>query len=185
MEKSIIKAIEDRRSFYSIGENSPISDMEIERLLEVAITFTPSPFNSQSARYVLLLGNAHKAFWGIVKSALEKIVPPESFGKTEGKINRSFLAGYGTVLFYEDHSVVKELQAKFPTYADNFPVWSEHSSGMNQFAVWMLLEAAGLGASLQHYNPLIDEEVRKKWNINPEWKLIAQMPFGAPLAHPG
>ena len=34
------------------------------------------------------------------------------------------------------------------------------------------------GASLQHYNPLIDEAVAKQWHINPNWKLIAEMPFG-------
>ena len=37
---------------------------------------------------------------------------------------------------------------------------------------------AGFGASLQHYNPLIDEAVAKQWHINPNWKLIAEMPFG-------
>jgi uncharacterized protein len=32
---------------------------------------------------------------------------------------------------------------------------------------------------------LIDEEVKKEWNIPSNWKLIAQMPFGNPTAHPG
>ena len=44
---------------------------------------------------------------------------------------------------------------------------------------------AGMGASLQHYNPLIDDEVRKVWNLSDDWKLIAQMPFGVPVAQPG
>ena len=48
-----------------------------------------------------------------------------------------------------------------------------------------MLEDAGLGASLQHYNPLIDEEVRKAWSLPDDWKLIAQMPFGTPTAQPG
>lgn len=47
-----------------------------------------------------------------------------------------------------------------------------------------MLEDAGFGASLQHYNPLIDKEVRKEWKINPDWELIAQMPFGSPLQQP-
>jgi predicted oxidoreductase (fatty acid repression mutant protein) len=42
----------------------------------------------------------------------------------------------------------------------------------------------GLGVSLQHYNPIIDEEVKKQWNIPGSWKLIAQMPFGKPTAAP-
>ena len=46
------------------------------------------------------------------------------------------------------------------------------------------LEDMGYGASLQHYNPLIDKAVAERWLINPDWKLIAQMPFGAPLDSP-
>ena len=62
--------------------------------------------------------------------------------------------------------------------ADNFPTWSNQASGMHQLVVWTALEAEGLGASLQHYNPLIDDEVKREWNILGNWKLIAQMPFG-------
>ena len=47
-----------------------------------------------------------------------------------------------------------------------------------------MLESAGLGASLQHYNPLIDEEVRKRWDLPPAWALISQIPFGKPLEIP-
>ncbi len=32
---------------------------------------------------------------------------------------------------------------------------------MLEFTLWVALENEGLGASLQHYNPLIDAEVRK------------------------
>jgi predicted oxidoreductase (fatty acid repression mutant protein) len=104
---------------------------------------------------------------------------------TEEKIDTAFASGYGTILFFEDQEVIEKLQAQFPGYADNFPVWSAHSAGMHQFAVWTILADAGLGASLQHYNPLIDERVKREWNINPKWKLIAQMPFGMPTAEPG
>ncbi|MDF2924017.1 MAG: nitroreductase [Paenibacillaceae bacterium] len=55
---------------------------------------------------------------------------------------------------------------------------------MLQFAVWTALALEGLGASLQHYNPLIDAEVSKVWNIPASWKLTAQMPFGAVAAPP-
>ena len=56
---------------------------------------------------------------------------------------------------------------------------------MRQLVVWTGLEAEGLGASLQHYNPLIDDEVKTEWNVPANWKLIAQMPFGNPTAAPG
>jgi predicted oxidoreductase (fatty acid repression mutant protein) len=74
--------------------------------------------------------------------------------------------------------------SKFPLYGRNFPLWSQHTSAMHQFAVWTLLEEMGFGASLQHYNPLIDKEVKSRWHLPEEWKLIAQLPFGLPLDTP-
>ena len=75
--------------------------------------------------------------------------------------------------------VVKGLQEQFALYADNFPIWAEQSNGMAQFAVWTALADAGVGASLQHYNPLVDEVVRKHWGVHGNWQLRAQMPFGS------
>ena len=44
---------------------------------------------------------------------------------------------------------------------------AQQTSAMHQLAIWTMLEDAGFGASLQHYNPLIDEAVAKQWHINP------------------
>jgi predicted oxidoreductase (fatty acid repression mutant protein) len=89
------------------------------------------------------------------------------------------------VLYFEDQEVVEGLQKAFPSYADNFPVWSQQTSAMHQFAIWTMLEEMGLGVNLQHYNPLIDAEVAKEWGIPATWKLIAEMPFGTPLGEAG
>lgn len=178
-------AIKLRRTHYAIDNNVIVSDKEIEAALEHVITHVPSAFNSQSARMVLLLGDNHKKFWNIVMEALRKIVPAENFKPTEDKINGAFAAGHGTVLFYEDQNVVKTLQKSFPSYASSFPDYSEHTSAMHQYAVWTLFTEMGLGASLQHYQAVIDKEVAKTWGIDSEWKLIAQMPFGNPIAEAG
>ena len=179
-----LTAIKARRTYYGIGKGFVALDDRIEQLVKDAVLHTPSAFNSQSARVVLLLAGEHDAFWDLTKEALRKIVPAANFAATEEKIN-SFRAGYGTVLFFEDQTVVQGLQAQFPLYKDNFPLWSNHSSGMLQLVVWTALEQAGFGASLQHYAPLVDEGVQQKWHTPPTWKLIAQMPFGKPVADPG
>lgn len=184
MQICLRDAIKQRRSYYSIDDKIKVSDLELEDAIKHAMAYTPSAFNSQSARVVLLLGANHKKFWSIVLETLRKIVPADKFQPTEDKINGAFAAGYGTVLFYEDQSVVKGLQEAFPSYADKFPEYSEHTSGMHQFAIWTMLRELGIGASLQHYQPLIDEEVAKTWNIDSNWKLIAQMPFGNPTGEP-
>lgn len=184
MAKNFWDAVKDRRTFYAISKEFVTTDERIQQVVEDAVKHTPSAFNSQSGRVVILLGKQHDKLWDITKNELKKIVPAEKFAPTEEKIN-SFKSGYGSILFFEDMSVVENLQNQFPTYKDNFPVWSNHSSGMLQFVVWTALEMEGFGVSLQHYNPLIDEAVKQEWNIPGQWKLLAQMPFGKPTAAPG
>ena len=183
MSKDFYSAIKDRRSIYAIGKDVNISDDFIEEVIKYCVKYTPSAFNSQSARVVLLLGENHTKLWNIVMETLRKIVPAKAFSSTEEKIN-SFNNGYGTVLYFDETNIVKGLQEKFPTYKDNFPVWAEQANGMLQFAIWNALEIEGLGASIQHYNPIIDDEVKREFNISDSWKLIAQMPFGNILKNP-
>ncbi|SDM46804.1 hypothetical protein SAMN04488137_0277 [Fictibacillus solisalsi] len=184
MAKDFLKSVEDRRTYYGISKEAVASDERIQEVVEHAVKHTPSSFNSQSARVVVLLGDNHDKLWNITKETLRKMVPADKFAPTEDKMN-AFGSGYGTVLFFEDQKVVEGLQEAFASYADNFPIWSHHSSGMLQFVIWTALENEGFGASLQHYNPLIDNEVKQEWNVPESWKLIAQMPFGKPVAVPG
>lgn len=183
MSKEFTIAVQERRSVYGINEELTIPRERILEIVRHSVKYAPSAFNSQSARTILLLGDHHKKLWTIVKEVLRKIVPAGDFPQTEAKID-AFRAGAGTVLFFEDQAVVQGLQKQFPTYADHFPLFSLQSSGMTQFIVWTALEAEGLGASLQHYSPLIDEEVRKEWKVPADWKLLSQLVFGKPTAMP-
>ncbi|MBR7715080.1 nitroreductase family protein [Acinetobacter nosocomialis] len=183
-ETSFIELIKNRRSIYAIGNNLSQSNDEIEKLIQEAIRHSPSAFNSQSSRAVILFGQSHHEFWDTVLEVLKSIVPAEAVSGTEQKI-QSFAAGAGTVLFYEDQNVVKGLQEQFAAYADNFPIWSEHSTAIAQFAVWNILTEQGIGASLQHYNPIIDEKINVLFNIPSEWKLRAQLVFGSIEAKAG
>lgn len=175
---SFLKHLEKRRTIYAIGNKVELANAEIEKTIQQAVRLSPSSFNSQSSRVVTLLGESHAKFWNITLETLRKIVPAEAFAPTEAKI-QSFAAGKGTVLFYEDQSVIKNLQENFALYADNFPVWSEHSTAIAQFAVWTALAEQNIGASLQHYNPIVDAEVAETFNIPESWKLRAQLVFGS------
>lgn len=184
MAETCKEAVKNRRSYYGIDSQSPVSDEKIKEIIDFAVTNVPSAFNSQSTRIVLLLHENHKKLWQLTKDILRQVVPEEAFAATEAKIDGSLEAGYATILFYEDWGVVENLQKTFPAYKDNFPLWAQQTSAMHQFAIWTMLEEVGFGASLQHYNPLIDEKVAQMWNIDPNWKLIAQMPFGTPTQTP-
>lgn len=177
MKKDLLTAVEERRSHYAIGNEALTSDQRIIEILEHANLHSPSAYNSQSTRTVLLLGDHHKKLWTILMEVMRARLSEEKFPRTEKKIN-SFMAGYGTVLFFEDLDVIQNLVDKFPTYADNFKEWSLQGAGILEYIVWTTLEAEGYGASLQHYNELIGEAVAKEWDLPTSWRLNAQMPFG-------
>lgn len=185
MEKNFLEVLKNRRSIYALSDEMTVSDDKIMEIVKNAVKYTPTSFNNQSPRAVVLFGENHKKLWNIVMETLRKIVPADKFEPTEQKITNCFAAGYGTVLFFDDTKTTKGMMEKFPLYADNFPIWAEQSNGMVQLAVWAMLEEIGLGATLQHYNPIIDDEVKETFNIPQEWRLIAQMPFGKPLAPAG
>ncbi|EGK09377.1 nitroreductase family protein [Kingella kingae] len=175
---------EIRRSVYALNKDLPIAASEVAKIVEHAIKHTPSSFNSQSTRAVVLFGAEHEKLWDIAINELRKIVPAGNFQPTEDKLNM-FKAAAGSVLFFEDQKVVKGLQEQFVAYAANFPVWADHADAMTQYAIWTTLAAAGVGANLQHYNPVIDAEVAKTWNIPADWTLRAQLVFGGIAAPAG
>jgi hypothetical protein len=183
-KKSFLQAVQERRTIYALNKEAPISDKEIVEIAKQAVLHVPSSFNSQSARLVVLLKQEHEKFWEGVKEVLKAMVPAEQFPATEQKLN-GFKAGYGTILFWEDPAPVRALQEAYPLYAHHFPDWSEHTSAMHQYALWVALEAEGFGANLQHYNPIIDRKAQENWNIPLDWKLRAQLVFGGKVADAG
>lgn len=184
MANLFLDAVAARRTCYDLDGDIPIPEAHIEQMIDRLLLTVPSAFNGQSTRIMLLLGAHHNALWKIVKESLRPLLDADQFLKTERKIDISFAAGYGTVLFFEDWQVVEAQQKRFPLYADRMEEYTLQTSAMHQFALWTALADEGVGASLQHYNPLIDQAVHHRWAISSAWRLMAQMPFGIPLSTP-
>ena len=179
MTNPVISLLQNRRTIYAIGKNIQQTPEQLTELIQEAIRQSPSSFNSQSSRAVILFDAEHEKFWGFVKEKLKEYATDEAAAEKTSKKMDSFAAGVGTILFFEDQNVIQELQEKFALYADNFPVWSEHSTAMAQLAVWTALAAENVGASLQHYNPIVDDKVNAEWAVPSSWKLRAQLVFGS------
>ncbi|MDQ8995622.1 nitroreductase family protein [Acinetobacter soli] len=179
MTNPVISLLQNRRTIYAIGKNIQQTPEQLTELIQEAIRQSPSSFNSQSSRAVILFDAEHEKFWGFVKEKLKEYATDEAAAEKTSKKMDSFAAGVGTILFFEDQNVIQELQEKFALYADNFPVWSEHSTAMAQLAVWTALAAENVGASLQHYNPIVDDKVHAEWAVSSSWKLRAQLVFGS------
>ena len=169
----------NRRSIYALGDNLSQTPEEIFDLVKQTIKNSPTAFNSQTVRAVVLFGKSSDKVWEIVEDALRKIAKsPDAFEQTKAKID-SFKAGYGTILYFTDTTIVHQLENDYPSYADNFANWAEQGLGGAQQAVWTALAEQGIGASLQHYNPLIDDAIHQSFNLPADWQLRAEMPFGS------
>ncbi|MGE7623765.1 nitroreductase family protein [Viridibacillus sp. NPDC096237] len=183
MTRDFYTAVEERRSIYGITDEFVITDERIEKIVQLAVANTPTAFNSQTGRVIVLLGNSNKDFWQVAFESLKSEINKEQIGKIEGKF-KAFASGYGTVLFFEDYEVVTSMQEKFPTFHEQFTEWSHQASGILQYLIWTSLEYEGFGASLQHYIPAFSYDIRQQWGIQHGWKLIAQLPFGKPIVAP-
>ncbi|MGC4017872.1 MAG: nitroreductase family protein [Muricomes sp.] len=173
---NITKALEKRRSYYNINKELPVSEEQVIELIQEVTELVPDAFNMKSSRVVIALGEKQNLLWDSIYDAFDGMVPRE-------KID-SFKAGAGTVLYFYDNSVVEGLQKQFPLYEANFPVWASQSSGMLQLSVWSGLRQLEIGASLQHYNPVIDAKVRELFELPESYILVAQMPFGGIVQEP-
>lgn len=167
---SLIQSLEKRRTYYNINKVLPISEKEVVEIIEKVTELTPDAFNMKSARVVIAVGEKQNQLWDAVYEAFG--------GQVDKDKTDSFKSGYGTVLYFTDEALVKSMQYQFALYADNFPIWANQSNGMLQLNVWTALREVGIGASLQHYNPVINDAVAKLFDIPADWKLVAQMPFG-------
>lgn len=169
----------NRRSIYALGDNLSQTPEEIFDLVKQTIKNSPTAFNSQTVRVVVLFGKSSDKVWEIVEDALRKIAKsPDAFEQTKSKID-SFKAGYGTILYFTDTTIVHQLENDYTSYAANIANWAEQGLGGAQQAVWTALAEQGIGASLQHYNPLIDDAIHQVFNLPADWQLRAEMPFGS------
>ena len=171
------QAFDERRSVYALGNELPVEPQAIVNMAERVLLHTPSAFNSQSSRLVVLFGAEHQQLWDIAEEKPRAAVGDGDFSGSKQKLD-GFRAAAGTVLFYEDKNVTQSLQEQFALYADRFPVWAQQTSAMHQYAMWTELRTLNVGANLQHYNPLVDEDAAKAFSIPDSWELVAQMPFG-------
>ena len=94
---AFLDAMKARRSLYSLSCESPIPDARIEEIVQHAVLHVPSPFNSQSARCVVLLKGEHQKLWDVAGEVVETTVPEELFRSLYAPRIKGFREGYGTV----------------------------------------------------------------------------------------
>lgn len=120
MNDCLEQLAEKRRSIYNLGRRPVMNEDEIAELVRHCVKFSPSAFNSQPCRVVVLFGpNSHR-LWELTLAELKKVTPPERFAATEAKI-RSFDAGLGSILFSTIRKPPQTCSKNFPYTPTSFP----------------------------------------------------------------
>merc|ERR1712071_678686 len=183
--QAFIEAVKTRRSVYQLSKDSPIPDSKIEEIVKDAILHTPTSFNYQIGRAIILFGDEHEKLWDITADVLKGMLPADQFESGTKPRLDGFKAAKGTVLLFDDKPTVRKQEEDFPTYAANFQPWASQSHGILAYIIWTALEQEGLGANLQHYSNLIERKVQEVFDVPVEWQLGSQLVFGAPVAPAG
>ena len=96
MSSSFLSSVVARRTVYQLSASSPIPDSKILEIVNEAVKHSPTSFNSQSSRAVVLFGDEQKKVWDIAKEAIKGVVPAEAYPASEVRLN-GFQAAYGSV----------------------------------------------------------------------------------------
>ena len=94
--KSFAEAVKDRRTYYALSNESTIPDSRVQEIVKDAVLHTPSAFNSQTSRVVVLLGDEHVKTWDIIAEVYKQQLPEEKFNQANKRFV-GFRAAYGTV----------------------------------------------------------------------------------------
>ncbi|KAL6691327.1 nitroreductase [Trichoderma pleuroticola] len=173
-----------RRTTHYLGKDQKVDKQVVIKIMREALLVAPSFFNAQTTRMVLLLDDENEKLWELVKNCLEQHTKEKSLGlDTIEKLN-GFKQANGTILFFEDRSAISHLREipQYNRYQTYFDSWSEQTNAIHHLGC--ALCAQGLGVALQHYNPLVDQQIATQWNIDSNWQLIAQLVFGKPMVKP-
>ena len=110
-----LKTLTARRTIYALKPELPgeITIKDIQSVVQTIIKETPTAFNSQPNRAIILTGEAHRKVWGQVADAIES---PDGKRRPASARDEAF----GSVIFFTDDKVTEKLKADFPAYAVSY-----------------------------------------------------------------
>ena len=186
MSLTFLADLAKRRSFYKLTDKTSFyrqSDMILA--IRDAMKFTPAAFDMPTTHVVVAFNEKNAQLWQAVRDVFAKKLAkkPNMLQSFNQRVD-GLAGGIGTILFYQDVSMVKDLKETYAMYAAEFADWSMQECGMVQLNIWSALANINVGANLQHYNPDIDDAMKKMFDVPDDWKLISQMPFGTPTEGP-
>ena len=83
--KNFLDLVQKRRSIYHLNNKTDVSIKKIVETIQTCLKHSPSAFNSQTSRIILLINEPYLSFWSSTNNTLKEITPPEKFNQTNEK----------------------------------------------------------------------------------------------------
>jgi predicted oxidoreductase (fatty acid repression mutant protein) len=134
--------------------------------------------------HIVVVHERSGGFWDVVEAAFRDRLGGDRLARYLDRL-AGFRGGVGAVLVYEDRTAVEEMRQACGIDHDQARAYSEQGLGMVQLALWLAIVAEGLGASLQHWEALIEDRVAAFLGLPADrFRLAATMPLGFPAEEP-
>ncbi|GCE11596.1 nitroreductase family protein [Tengunoibacter tsumagoiensis] len=175
---SYLNHVLKRRSIRKLTAG-PVSDETIRAIAEAG-RWSASSGNSQPAR-IVILKERNTDFWNFVEQTLSTKLQGEQLERAIARL-AGYRSGVFTIVVYEDTTISHNPPAGFnPELWKNF---AAQALGIFQANLWNAISAAGLGASNQHINFQIEEELRSFLHVPETWQSYCILPVGFPAETP-
>jgi len=149
-----------------------MSTMELTALIKQVVSLTPTCYNCQGSRLVILYGTYHEEFWRRMMNVTES-------GDVERRaVECNVIPASGTIVLLEDEMSMKVMQKLYPLYASAFPLFAERSSAMAEVGLAVALTQKGIGTISRHYRVDVAAVLDENADIPSSWKMKAQIAFG-------
>lgn len=163
-----------RRSIRRL-RSGPFTEEMRERLLE-AVRLTPSSYNMPPWR-VTLVRERRAELWAEIEQGFRETLNGEQLERYLQRVD-GFRDGVAVALVYVDRGVERELRERGlePEVAQSFVL---QALGMAQYGLWLAITAAGMVASLQHWDHLIGPRLARFAGLpEDQFSLVATIPIG-------
>lgn len=173
--------VERRRSIRKLADG----DLPPQAVAAITHAIERSPASMGTTPWrIVLLQDRRDEFWALVEQAFRDNLADEQLDRYLARLDGFRRAGL-VALVYEDLAVRETLESK-GVPAEMAVDFNLQGLGIVQHAIWLTATEQGLGASLQHWNAMLEQPLAAFTGLDPvRYRLIAQMPIGIPDEVPG
>ena len=166
-----------RRSVRAL-QDGPLPDGMLEALGS-AIDSTPAAFG-MSPWQVVLLHERRGMFWDVVERSFREHLTGEQLDRYLTRLD-GFRPAVVVAMVYEDLSVRERLVSERGLSSETGFDFALQGLGMVQLGMWLAATGFGLGASLQHWDWMVEAALAEFAGLPQAcFRLVSVMPFGHP-----